>query len=442
MRLNRRTFLSSTVVLLAPASVRAAPEVRDGYRILTASRTEVALLAPPKPRPLADGFGGSVPGPLLRYKKGEDVKIRLVNELAKPVTFSCQNMRIVNAMDGVGGLTQSPILPGHSGEYRFTPPDSGFYWYRSSAAPDAEADHGLYGPLIIDEAEPPPVDRDLLLILSEWHLDNATQIRGDPVKAGAGQTGHSIVTVNSEPTPVVTETMPGARVRFRLLSMIGSEIAFVTFTGLKPLIVAIDGQPCESFSPLRQMIPIGPGACFDVICDLPADATTPAVVALRSSESATRPLMTFAVRGTRRPVLPPFGSLPANPLLPTRIDLQRSRKVNLVVENRQTALSLNGAAARTYATEPLFSVKRGTPVTLSLANKTRILLQAHIGGHALRILHDLDDGWDPYWRSNIIVSEGRAKHVAFVADNPGKWVIAFRTLEPRPQCLVTWFEVS
>ncbi|TAL76674.1 MAG: multicopper oxidase family protein [Beijerinckiaceae bacterium] len=442
MRLDRRAFLSSTIVLLGPMTARAAtPEAGEGYRLLAASRAEMALLAPPKPRTLANGFGGSVPGPLLRYKKGEDIKIRLVNELAQPVTFSCQNTRIVNAMDGVGGLTQSPILPGRSSDYRFAPPDSGFYWYRSNAAPDARIDPGLYGPLIIDEAEPPPVDRDLVLILGEWNLDAAAQIRSDPDKAGAGRPDHSIVTVNSTPGPVVMETLPGARVRLRLLSMIGSQIAFVAFTGLRPLIAAIDGQPCVSFSPLRQTIPIGPGACFDVICDLPPDAATSAVVTLRTG-GTSQPLATFAMRGTRRPPLPAFGSLPANPLLPARIDLQRSRKINLVVEDRHGALSLGGAAARTYAPEPLFSVRRGAPVTLSFTNKTPILLQAHVGGHALRILHDLDDGWDPYWRSNVIVSEGRAKHVAFVADNPGKWVIACQTLEPHPRCLVTWFEVS
>lgn len=409
MHLSRRAFLSSTAALLAPTAARAAaPEASDGYRILTASRTE----------------SGKVPGPLLRYKKGEEVKIRLVNELAQPVTFSCQNMRIVNTM------AESAILPGHSGDYRFTPPDSGFYWYRANSAVDAEIDRDLYGPLIIEEAEPPPVDRDLVLILGEGKSD-----------ADAGPAGPSILTINSEPAPVVTETLPGARVRLRLLSMIGSEIAFVTFTDLKPLIIAIDGQPCESFSPLQQTIPIGPGACFDLICDLPTEAGVKAMVALQTRD-ATRPLMTFAMRGTRRPALPVFGSLPANPLLPARIDLQRSRKINLGIEDRHEALSLNGTAARTYAGEPLFSVKRGTPVTLSFANKASILLQAHLDGHALRILHDLDDGWDPYWRSNVIVPKGRAKHVAFVADNPGKWVIACRTIERRPRCLVTWFEVG
>ncbi len=69
-------------------------------------------------------------------------------------------------------------------------------------------------------------------------------------------------------------------------------------------------------------------------------------------------------------------------------------------------------------------------------------MQMHVHGHAMRLLHDLDDGWEPYWRSRVIVPEGRAKHTAFIADNPGKWAIECQTLELRPVCLVSWFEVT
>ncbi len=66
-------------------------------------------------------------------------------------------------------------MPGESFDYRFTPPDSGFYWYRSGVLTSAPAqlDRGLYGPLIIDEAKPPVVDRDIVVILADWQLDAA-----------------------------------------------------------------------------------------------------------------------------------------------------------------------------------------------------------------------------------------------------------------------------
>ncbi len=465
MRLNRRIFLSSTAAALLPFGVRAAaPDAGDGFRVLTAGKTELALMSAPAPKTAAFGFTAQVLGSQLRYKKGEEIKIRLVNALDQPVTFSCQGLRINNSMDGVAGLTQSPVLPGQSFDYRFTPPDSGFYWYRSGVLPLTveQLDHGLYGPLIIDEAKPPVTDRDMAVVLAEWRLDATAQIltdRGDRPRPAAEPSGHYVVTVNSEPAPIATELAPGTRLRLRLLSMVQSQLVFITFAGLQPLVVAIDGQPCEAFEPLRRTIPIGPGACFDVMCDLPAESGAQGTVAWRTGERTDRPLLAFTTRGPRRPPLPPLGSIEPNRLLAGRIKLQDSHKVDLVVEaaatgkgtgkdapaalppDRHGALTLNGTSAQNFAAAPLFSVKRGTPVTLGFVNKTAILLQMHVHGHTMRLLHDLDDGWEPYWRSRVIVPEGRAKHVAFIADNPGKWAIECQTLELRPNCLVSWFEV-
>ncbi len=466
MRLTRRVFLSSTVACLLPLDLHAAtPTSPDGFRILTAGKAHCRILPVPAPMTAACGFGARVPGPLLRYKKGEEIKIRLVNALEQPVTFSCQGLRIANAMDGVAGLTQKPVLPGQSFDYRFTPPDSGFYWYRSDVLPFAieEIDRGLYGGLVIDESQPPAVDRDLAVVLAEWHVDDKAQILidgGDPSGAAAGPNGHYVVTVNSAPVPIAAELPPGARVRLRLLSMVQAQLVFFTFAGLQPLIVAIDGQPCEAFEPLRRTIPIGPGACFDVMCDLPLEAGAEASLAWRTGEPTDRQLLAFTTRGARRPPLPRLGSIPQNPLLPTSIKLQDSRKVDLTIEaaasdkdaakdaaatlppDRHGPLTLDGKSARSFPPKPLFSVKRGTPVTLAFNNKTAILLQMHVHGHPLRLLHDLDDGWEPYWRSRVIVPEGRIKHVAFVADNPGQWAIECQTVELRPSRLVTWFEVT
>ncbi len=105
-------------------------------------------------------------------------------------------------------------------------------------------------------------------------------------------------------------------------------------------------------------------------------------------------------------------------------------------------LLLDGKPAQVFASAPLFSIKRGTPVTLGLVNKTAVLVQMYVHGHALRLLHDLDDGWEPYWRSRVIVPEGRTKRVAFVADNPGKWAIECQSVEQSPEWLVSWFEVT
>ena len=125
-------------------------------------------------------------------------------------------------------------------------------------------------------------------------------------------------------------------------------------------------------------------------------------------------------------------SFAENPLLPREIKLQAARKLDLVIEavsptdaapNPPIDWKLNGVASSGFPPAPLFSVKRGTPVTLAFVNRTALVQQMRVHGHVMRLLHDLDDGWEPYWRDAILVPEGKTKHAAFVADNPGKWAI-------------------
>ena len=75
------------------------------------------------------GYDGAVPGPVLRVKRGEDLKVRLVNELSADTAIHWHGVRVPNGMDGTT-LTQKLVAPGASHDYRFTPPDAGTFWYR------------------------------------------------------------------------------------------------------------------------------------------------------------------------------------------------------------------------------------------------------------------------------------------------------------------------
>jgi FtsP/CotA-like multicopper oxidase with cupredoxin domain len=87
-------------------------------------------------------------------------------------------------------------------------------------------------------------------------------------------------------------------------------------------------------------------------------------------------------------------------------------------------------------------VKQGGAVTLGYINRTKVPLAMHVHGHAMRLLHDLDDGWEPYWRNGVIIPAGKTKHVAFIADAPGKWAIHDDILEHEAAGLATWFAVD
>ena len=104
---SRRVFLGQVLagVLTLPARGESA-SLPDDFRLLEARRGNLRLLPGPSAETAVWAYNGEVPGPLLRFKKGEEVKIRLVNKLDEPTSLNWHGVRIVNNMDGVGGLTQ------------------------------------------------------------------------------------------------------------------------------------------------------------------------------------------------------------------------------------------------------------------------------------------------------------------------------------------------
>jgi FtsP/CotA-like multicopper oxidase with cupredoxin domain len=66
----------------------------------------------------------------------------------------------------------------------------------------------------------------------------------------------------------------------------------------------------------------------------------------------------------------------------------------------------------------------------------------HLHGHAFRLLHPFDDGWEPYFLDTVQIPENRTIRIAFVANNPGRWLIASTVLERFDGGLWTWFEVA
>ena len=449
MQIDRRRFggvmagVAATLVPLAGRSETVGAPTRlqaaEGKLALTRGR-QTAVWA----------YAGQVPGPLLRVKRGENVHVRLDNQLAQPTTLCWHGVRLPNAMDGVAGLTQPPVAPGAGFDYVFTPPDAGLFWYHPHVFPHSaeQIGRGLYGALIVDEPDRPKVDDDVLLVLDDWSLDAQGVIAADFASLqqarGAGRVG-PLVTVNSKPVPLALSARPGARLRLRVLNACAARIALVGFGGAQPTVIAIDGQPSELFRPARDTVPAGPGSRFEVMLDLPASEGEGTIV-LRGLGQPDVPLALIAIKGAPLPAHLPVAKLPDNPLLPTRIPLERATKRDLVIAPTQAgdprwAWSLGGAPSDGVAGKPLFAVKRGGAVTLGFVNRSDQVQQMHVHGHVFRVLHDLDDGWDPYWRDSILVGPGKTKRVAFVADNPGKWAIESLVLDRQVTGLAGWFEV-
>src|SRR5215217_3712233 len=149
-------------------------------------------------------FNGSL-APVVRVKQGAELRLKLRNETALPLSLHFYGVRGPNPMDGVGGLTQAPAAPGQSHEYRFTPPDAGTFLIRpcvlgGSAEPQ---ERGLSGVLIVEEADPPQVDQDLTLLIDDWRLNDDGSLTPFEKAAEAAPSGRlgSWLSINGKPSP-------------------------------------------------------------------------------------------------------------------------------------------------------------------------------------------------------------------------------------------------
>lgn len=117
---------------------------------------------------LATTVNGLLPGPVLRWREGDTVTLRVRNRLRVDTSIHWHGILLPSAMDGVPGLSFAGIPPGAMFTYRFPVRQTGTYWYHSHSGFQEQT--GLYGALIIDPAGTDPIraDRDYTVLLSDW----------------------------------------------------------------------------------------------------------------------------------------------------------------------------------------------------------------------------------------------------------------------------------
>ena len=132
---------------------------------LSIGRTPVNFTAKPAS---AITVNGSLPGPILRWREGDTITLRVRNTLPALSSIHWHGILVPANMDGVPGMSFHGIEPGGDYLYRFKVRQSGTYWYHSHSSLQEQA--GVYGALIIDPLEPEPFafDRDYVVMLSDW----------------------------------------------------------------------------------------------------------------------------------------------------------------------------------------------------------------------------------------------------------------------------------
>ena len=296
---------------------------------------------------------GSVPGPLIRLREGQNVRLNVTNNLGSDTSVHWHGLLVPFHMDGVPGISFPGIHPGQTFSYEFPVRQSGTYWYHSHSGLQEQSGH--YGPLIIDPAgaEPVAYDRDYILLLSDFTVLDPHFIMSR-LRTGEGYFNRQLSAWTDQypmsgeerrmwaemrmmPTDIMDIGAPtytflangrgptegleylfraGERVRLRVINGSAQSFFNVRIPGLPMTIIAADGQ---NVRPVEvDEFQIGTAETYDVIVT-PGSAEAYAIVGESMDRSgmalamlATRPGARAAVPALRDPPLLTMGDMGMN----------------------------------------------------------------------------------------------------------------------------------
>jgi len=481
---NRRAVLRSGTAALAAASLARCgfgtdaaqlnprlDTVRLGSEPLTLTAQEHPISLTGKGPPLPAWIYGNRPFPILRARKGTPMTVRLDNRLGEHTSIHWHGVRVPNAMDGVPYLTQAPVQPGESFTYRFTPPDAGTFFFHPHCNTVEQLGRGLAGVLIVEGDEFEPFHDDIVCVIKDWRVGGDGKFLPFLTVEGAGRAGTfgTVRTVNGVPAPVIPTVM-SANLRLRLVNIDSTRICEIGVEGAGAEIIAIDGNPIEPF-PLESWR-LGPAMRLDLSVRTPRDgafrivdyfAAEPVTLAtLTTSEILTHPWPARRKRLRQHPISEPdLAHATKHQLMlgasasasdysnPPPIVLPDGRRIDLADSlclSQRTLWALDGKSwpeqGHRNLPPPLMTFARGEHVALEFFNTTPHPHPMHIHGHTMKILSCSRLARPVHWADTVLVMPNERVQTAFVADNPGNWMIHCHIIEHQDTGMMAWFKVA
>lgn len=294
------------------AATASSPSNPVPPQVLSGTDFELSIAALPvnlTGRPAtAVAVNGGLPGPLLRWREGDTVTVRVANRLGVDTSLHWHGILLPSNMDGVPGFSFHGIHPGETFAYRFQLKQSGTYWYHAHSS--LQEAKGVYGAIVVEPRAPDPVqaDRDYVVLLSDWsdedphaivrklriqadYYNRHQQTMGDLLRDARRDGWKSTLAdrrawgaMRMSPTDLadvnavtytylVNGTTPdgnwtglfkrGERIRLRFIN--GSAMTFfdVRIPGLEMTVVSADGQPVHAVS--VDEFRIGVAETYDVL---------------------------------------------------------------------------------------------------------------------------------------------------------------------------------
>lgn len=439
MAATRRQFLGLTAVAglalatgcSAKQSPAAGPPSAGGLR-LTAAPMRVDLAG----RSVPTWGYGTVPGPEIRLRAGDVMRVQLENELPEDTTVHWHGLAPPNGMDGVPGITQDPVTPGAGFTYEFATPIAGSFMYHAHVG--MQLDRGLYGPLIVEpRSEELAYDREYTLMLDDWrdgldahaghgpagHHQEEPDEGGDAISFGGR--AYPLLLVNGRPpedAPVV-EARPGDRLRLRVMNVAADTGFRFAIAGHRLTITHTDGMPVEPVT--VDALRLGMGERYDVLVDAAQPGGVWQVgVQAEGRRGWGRALLRYT--GSEASQAPVAGERPAelDGLLASYDDLLAREPLPLPAgtPDRQYDLVLSGTqiGGQSYPDADPLPVSEGEWVRITMRNTSAKWHPMHLHGHHFQVLGPSDRG--PVKDTVSVPARGGEVTFDFLASNPGRWL--------------------
>lgn len=469
VRPTRRAAIRGSLALAAyPILPRQLSAATMTDLSLVASSASVPLVGAPYPDTEVWAYSGAVPGPEIRARQGDRLRVRFENRLPHASTVHWHGVRVPNAMDGVPYLTQMPVDPGGTFVYEFDLKDAGTFWYHPHVESAEQVERGLAGALVVAERDPPRVDRDMVWLLDDWRLKRSAAISDDFGNlhdiSHAGRIGNT-VTVNGRVRDAFW-VRAGERIRLRLINAANARIFALRFNGHDPQVIALDGQPVEPHAPDDGRIIIAPAQRVDVILDLTGapgarftvqdtfyrgqgyrllDLAYTDEVPLRPEPPGTpvrlqpNPMPSPRLaQASRHEIV--FGGGMMGGMAGGMVDGRRLDMRGMMM--RGLAWTINGVAASGHAHEPLLMLQRDETCILSMRNETAWHHPMHLHGHSFQVLSRNGEPARREWLDTVLMAPREQVEIAFVADNPGDWMFHCHILEHQAGGMMGTIRVS
>ncbi len=455
---------------LAPGGKLVAPGGElvartEAARRRAGARTVSATL---NPRPVTLDLGGrqvqtwgyhdSAPGPLIRARTGDVLRVEVTNGLAAETSVHWHGVALRNDMDGVPGVTQQAIAAGGRHTYEFTVPAPGTYFYHPHSG--VQLDRALYGVLVVDDPhEAGRYDQEWIVVLDDWvdgtgrtpdevyaslqsmggHGNMAGMDHGNmggttgmsmggmetmtsPLLGGAGDIAypHYLINGRASRAPVTLTGRPRQRVRCRLVNAAADTAFRVALGGHRLTVTHTDGFPVTPST--CDALLLGMGERADVTVEL-GDGVFPLVAVAEGKSGQGLALVRTGAGGVPdaavrpaelgRRVLLTGGLSAATDVTLERRQPDRVHRLVLGGSMMPYRWTVNGVTFDKL--DPLL-MGQGERVRLEFVNETTMFHPMHVHGHTFAV------AGTGARKDTVIVVPKQTVAVEFDADNPGQWM--------------------